>query len=304
MYSLDKYIDNIKKVLSNDETKMIMQVYIDLGYILRFDEDFYFGGTKMKKKLYFANPNLSFMDNSFISGKITCKSSSYILNYVLKKLGVDIKVVEDNHTFKKYRHIYNVISEKSGRIYSVDLQDDIMNIRYKARTASFGISLDGKKYTVPLSEQKDIHKSIGYIDDCYFDDYIYFLKSNLNMFNDYNSQIDFVLNNIDYKKININYFERRWMHEKILSSFFGEKLSSILYPLELYKRKEKEKLYINAFYLKNKNDIDIYLYSIDDFKYIKYNLEEYTNYSINNNLESRISIPGYRTMKNKVLKKY
>lgn len=301
MNALDKYIDDIKNNLSDDETTMIMQVYVDLGSKLRFDEDFYFGGSKMKKKLYFVNPNLDFINNSFSNGKITCKSSSYILNYVLKKLGVDIKVVEDHHTFKKYRHLYNVVTEKSGRVYSLDLQDDIMNIRYNARTISFGVSLDGKRYVVPLSLQKQIHKNIGYIDNCYYDDYLYTLKDALFMIDDYNSKVDFVLNNIDYGPVDVNYFERRWMHERIIHGLLNWNLENCLHTLELYRKDDESKEYINAYYLRNKNNIDIYMYSIPDNKYIKYNLEEYTDYSLKNNIESRSSIPGYRTMKNKQL---
>lgn len=301
MNKVDEYIDNLRNNLSDDETTMIMQVYVDLGLRLRYDEDFFFGGTLMKKKLYFANPNLDFINNSFLSGKITCKSSSHILKYVLNKLGVDVEVVIDNHTFKKYRHIYNVIHEKNGRVYKLDLQDDIANIKYKARTLGFGLSSDEKSYVVPLSEQKCIHKKIGYIDNCYYDDYIYFIKSNLDMFNDNYSKIDCVLNNIDYIKSDMNYFERRWFHARILNDLFGLELSRYLHTLELYKKDDNEKHYINAFYLRNKNSIDIYMYSVDDYKYVKYSLEEYTNYSLENNIESRNNIPGYRTMRNKLL---
>lgn len=298
MNKLDQYIEYLKTFISSDETTMIMQVYIDLAKRLNFDSNFYFGGSKAKKELYFTAPSTNFLNNCFELGKITCKASSYILNYILKRLDVDIKVIEDNHTFKKYRHIYNIIKEKNGRLYSIDLQDDIMNIRHKAMTTSFGLSNDEKSYVVPLIEQKKIHKNIGYINNCYYDDYIYLIKSYISMFEDNKSKIDFVLNNIDLDKNNVSYFDRRWMHEKVIRLLFND---VNLYPLELYKKDNNNKEYINAFYLNVKNKVYIYIYSQTEYRYKIYSLEEYINYSIDNNIESRNNIPGFRSIKNKIL---
>ena len=306
MYEIDKYINNVNdKLDKSNETKLIMQIYIDLGLRLTFDEDFFFGGTKRKKELYFSPHNISYLDNFFKSGKVTCVSSSYILDYILKKFGIDSRVVADTKDFRRYKHVYNVIKEKSGKTYSIDLQDDIMNIRTHSRTWSFGLSLDGNSYVVALNHQKEIHKSIGYISNTnnYSDDYIYVLKNYLSYFSDFNSKIYFILENIDYEKYDINYFERRWMHEKILRELLSYKELSLVHSLELFKRSDNKKEYINAFYIKNKNNIDIYVYEIDHYKYNKYTIEDYVIYANTNNIESRMNIPGYRTVRNKVLVK-
>ena len=307
MYEIDKYINNVNdKLDKSNETKLIMQIYIDLGLRFKFDEEFFFGGTKKKKELYFAPHNISYLDNFFKLGKVTCISSAYILDYILKRLGVDSKVVADTKDFRRYKHVYNVIKEKNGKTYSIDLQDDIMNIRTHSRTWSFGLSLDGNSYVIDLNTQKNIHKSIGYVNDTnnYSDDYIYVLKNYLSYYNDFNSKINFILENIDIKKNDINYFERRWMHEKMLRSLFDEKeLISKLHTLELFKRNETKREYINAFYVKNKNNIDIYIYDTDNYKYNKYSLSEYVIYANTNNIESRMNIPGYRTARNKILVK-
>ena len=307
MYEIDKYINNINdKLDKSNETKLIMQIYIDLGLRFKFDEDFFFGGTKKKKELYFAPHNISYLDKYFKLGKVTCVSSSYILDYILKRLGVDSRVVADTKDFRRYKHVYNVIKEKNGKTYSIDLQDDIMNIRIHSITCSFGLSLDGNSYVVDLKSQKEIHKSIGYISNTnnYSDDYMYVLKSYLSYFNIFNSKIDFVLENIDINKNDISYFERRWMHERILRYLFNEKeLTTKLHSLELFKRSDNKKEYINAFYVKNKNNIDIYMYDIDNYKYNKYTIEDYVIYANTNNIESRMNIPGYRTVRNKVLVK-
>lgn len=306
MYEIDKYINYIKNKLDkSNETKLIMQIYIDLGLRFNFDEDFFFGGTKKKKELYFAPHNISYLDNYFNSGKVTCVSSAYILDYILKKFEIDSRVVADTKDFRRYKHVYNVINEKSGKKYSIDLQDDIMNIRTHSRTWSFGLSLAGDSYIVDLNTQKEIHKSIGYISDNnnYSDDYMYVIKNYLSYFNDFNSKIDFVLENIDFEKYDISYFERRWMHEKILRELLSYKELSLVHSLELFKRSDNKKEYINAFYVKNKNDIDIYVYEIDNYKYNKYTLDDYVIYASGNNIESRMSIPGYRTVRNKVLVK-
>ena len=259
MNELDYYISKLKhRLCSANETKLIMQIYIDLGLRLVFDEDFFFGGTKKKKELYFSPHSIYYLDKFFESGKITCISSSYILNYILNKLNINSRVVTDTKDFRRYKHVYNVIKEKNGKTYSIDLQDDIMNIRTHSRTWSFGLSLDGNSYVIDLNTQKNIHKSIGYVNDTnnYSDDYIYVLKNYLSYYNDFNSKINFILENIDIKKNDINYFERRWMHEKMLRSLFDEKeLISKLHTLELFKRNETKREYINAFYV---NIISIY----------------------------------------------
>ena len=307
MYEIDKYINYIKnKIDKSNETKLIMQVYIDLGLRLTFDEDFFFGGTKKKKDLYFAPHNISYLDNLFKSGKVTCVSSAYILDYILKKLEIDSRVVADTKDFRRYKHIYNVIKEKSGKTYSIDLQDDIMNVRTHSRTWSFGLSLAGDSYVVDLNHQKEIHKSIEYIsnNNNYSDDYMYLLKDYLSYFSDFNNKIGFILENIDIAKHDINYFERRWMHERMIRYLFNEKeLTTKLHSLELFKRSDNKKEYINAFYVKNKNNIDIYIYDIDNYKYNKYTLDDYVIYAADNNIESRMNIPGYRTARNKVLVK-
>ena len=304
MYEIDKYINYIKNKLDkSNETKLIMQIYIDLGLRFKFDEDFFFGGTKKKKELYFAPHNISYLDNFFKSGKVTCVSSSYILDYILKRFGIDSRVVADTTNFRRYKHVYNVIKEKSGKTYSIDLQDDIMNIRTHSRTWSFGLSLAGDSYVVDLNHQKEIHKSIGYISNTnnYSDDYMYLLKDYLLYFNGFNSKIDFALENIDFEKYDISYFERRWMHEKIIRELLSYKELSLVHSLELFKRSDNKKEYINAFYVKNKNNIDIYVYDIENYKYNKYSLEDFAIYTNSNNIESRMSIPGYRTVRNKVL---
>ena len=300
MYEIDKYINYIKNKLDkNNETKLIMQIYIDLGLRFKFDEDFFFGGTKKKKELYFAPHNISYLDNFFKSGKVTCVSSSYILDYILKRFGIDSRVVADTTNFRRYKHVYNVIKEKSGKTYSIDLQDDIMNIRTHSRTWSFGLSLAGDSYVVDLNHQKEIHKSIGYISNTnnYSDDYMYLLKDYLLYFNGFNSKIDFALENIDFEKYDIS----RWMHEKIIRELLSYKELSLVHSLELFKRSDNKKEYINAFYVKNKNNIDIYVYDIENYKYNKYSLEDFAIYTNSNNIESRMSIPGYRTVRNKVL---
>lgn len=198
-----------------------------------------------------------------------------------------------------------MIKDNCGKTYSIDLQDDIMNIRTHSRTWSFGFSLNGNNYIVDLNKQKSIHKSIGYISDTdsYSDDYIYVLKNYLSYYDDFYDKINSVLENIDMKNYDINYFERRWLHEKILRYLFDYNELSLIHSLELFRRNEEAREYINAFYVKNKNNIDIYIYDIENYKYNKYTLEDYVMYADNNNIESRMNIPGYRTVRNKVLVK-
>ena len=68
MYEIDKYINYIKnKIDKSNETKLIMQVYIDLGLRLTFDEDFFFIETTQHKQSHFAPHTISYLSNFFTS---------------------------------------------------------------------------------------------------------------------------------------------------------------------------------------------------------------------------------------------
>ena len=242
--SLDDYIEKINNYINENtnlnEEEIIMYVYIDLAKKLKFDPDFFFGGTKIKKQIYNNSQYINELNKCFSNNKIICRSSSYILEYVLTKLNVKIRTIYENNPLKKYQHVLNVITPANGeKEYTVDLQTDISNICYHNFTVNFGKSLkNDNEYVIEPLRQKQIHLKLGYIssNNMYADEYIDLFKIFTTSDMSFAEKIDLVLKNIDpYPYPNIGYWERRWQHEKILSSLFDEKeLRNKLNIVEFY----------------------------------------------------------------------
>lgn len=301
MEELDKYIEKVKQKINNieqqtkeklKEEEIVMLVYIDLGNILSFDQDFYFGGTKKSKQIYLESSSDFYLDKIFKRKKIVCQSASKILEYILRNLKINIKTVTDYEDNKKFHHVCNIIYPKdNSEPYSIDLQDDIENIRYHTLTKSFGLSLDNQEnYVISRQRQKEIHEKIGYISrkNPYTEEYLYLLKYDMMQMDDIYEKLDHVLTHIEpYDNIEINYWEKRWKHEKILDELFpNRQLEKIIHRVECFKRNENnEKQFINCYYIQKKENIIVYYYEQQTNEYKKYNVYEFAQKIIEENIE-------------------
>lgn len=303
MSNLEQYIKNVteyfKKHPDYTETEKIMYVYLDLGKKFKFDQDFYFGGSKKRKKIYDHSNFMDYLEESFDKNTIICKSCAKICEHIFKALGINCLTKTDEYDIRTYKHVYNIIIPKDGsESYSIDLQDDIENIEFHAFTKNFGLSLyDSKSYVVPMQEQKSIHKKLGYISDKnpYMDGYIYLFKQDLGLFPNFNEKIDFVLQNIDPEELDgINYWERKWKHDKFIAELFPkEEIYKELHTLEVYKEKDGKKEFYNTYFTLDKGIPQIYIYSKNDYKYNKYSLTEFAK-KIESGFKSIQGIPGLK----------
>lgn len=312
MSNLENYIQNLKEYFNKNpdftETEKIMYVYIDLGKRFKFDQDFYFAGSKERKRIYEHSNFFDYLEESFEKNKIICKSSSKICEHILKSLGINCITLTDESDLRKYPHVYNIIIPKDGsESYSIDLQNDIENIEFHAFTRNFGLSImNGKSFVIPVKEQKRIHEKIGYVSEKnpYMDSYIYLFKQDLGMFETFNEKIDFVLQNIDPEKLDgINYWERRWKHEKFIEALFpAEELQNKLHTVEIYKKIGDKKKFYNAYFVMEKQKPIIYIYSEDDFKYNKISVEEFAKMEQEKgfNCTQEQRIPGINKAKRKL----
>ena len=301
---LDEYVIKMQKYLEKNpltEREIVMYVYLDLGMMFKFDKDFFFGGSKMRRDMYTNAFYIDTLCNCFKTKKIMCKSVSYILRYILSSLGINIKVIEDEMDTRKYKHVLNLIKPMDGsEEYTIDLQEDIINIQYHGFTKDFGLSKDRKKYVVSKEEQKRMHEKFGYISKTnpYVDEYLLLLKQSLSYFTSFKEKVEFVILNIDpIDYPNVPYFERRWRHKKILEELFvnpslpNDSLFEKVRILELYYLKEDgEKEYLNGFSIEH----NIYIYSDIDNTYIKYNIDEFAALVIEKNIFSNQNIPGLK----------
>ena len=310
---LEKYVVELKTFLEqNDlsETEIIMMVYLDLGLKLKFNKEFFFGGSKVRHDMYNGAFYLDNLNECLRKGEITCKSVSYLLRYVLSNLGINIKVIEDEEDMRKYKHVLNLIIPKDGtEPYTIDLQEDIINIHYHDKTFDFGLSRDGKSYVVSQEEQKRMHEKFGYIskNNPYVSEYIALLQYHLPLFSTFKEQVEFVLLNINpIDDTTVDYFERRWRHQRILEKLFVSKelsacsLWNKIRMIEIYRVNENgEKEFSNAFSI----DSSVYLYSISEGIYIKYTIDEFASKMLDEGLESNQNILGLKGALNRIKNK-
>lgn len=309
MSNLEKYIKNLTEYFNNQssftETEKIMYVYLDLGKSFKFDQDFYFGGSKLRKRIYDHSSFNDYLEECFDKKTIICKSSARICQHIFSSLGIKCLVQTDDYDLRKYKHVYNIIVPSDGsESYSIDLQNDIENIKFHAFPKNFGISLfDEKSYVIPVQEQKEIHKKLGYVSKShpYMDEYIYLFKQDLGSLTTFNEKIDLILQNIDPEELyGINYWERRWKHEKFISNLLpADEIEHKLHTLEVYKEENNQKKFYNAYFIMEKNRPTIYMYSEKDYKYNKLSLKDFAKL-IKNGFISIQGVPGLNREINKL----
>lgn len=299
---LDDYVleikNNLKQIPNLTEEEIIMFVYLDLARRFKFDDDFFFGGSKRKKQIYHNSRYISELNKCFENNKIICRSSSYILEYVLTKLNIKIRTIYENNPLKKYQHVLNVITPSDGsEEYSIDLQNDIANICYHNFTSNFGKSIDNDNtFIISKERQKQIHQKLGYIssNNMYCDDYIELFKMYTLSDIPFSEKIDLVLKNIDpYPYPNINYWERRWHHEYILDQLFdSSELKNKLNTVEFYTINNNIKEYNTGFFVCTKEGTIVYYYSKDNYCYDTYYLSEFARKVLDEDIHYNQGIMG------------
>ena len=125
MSSLEKYIEEVKENTENfSDIEKLRYVYLDLGKRFSFNLDFSFGNSETKKKIYNKSHKSNELEQSMENNTIICKTSSTIYEYIMKKLGVNIKTETDDMDMRKYPHTYNVVTTKENKKYN--LKNDII----------------------------------------------------------------------------------------------------------------------------------------------------------------------------------
>lgn len=282
MSNLSEYIERVKEYKKQNpnisEEMLIRYVYMDLGKRFSFDLEFSFGNTKTKQSIY-ARGDEDDLNEAMESNIVICKTVSYILEYILKSLGVDIITVVDHVEETKFPHMYNIVTQKDGKKYSVDLQEDMENIQSNSFTKNYGLALDFDK--LPVIKRFDIEqmdRALGFIDDehYYSDDYLYLLKSDIGYFTDFAEKVEFVLENIDiHENKNIQYAERKWHHKKILKELFTKEELQKIQMIDCYQEVGNEKKYKNCIAVSASGQTVIYMYSVEENRYCRMTIQEF-----------------------------
>lgn len=279
MSSIDDYVEKIKKETQGfSEEEMIRHIYIDLGKRLAFNLKFYLGNSKTKQQVY-AHSKRNVAGEALEQNIIICKDSSYIMEAILTKLGVDIITIVMPNDDRKCAHVYNIVKPKNGKKpYVLDLQVDMENIQAHMRTTEFGKIAGERGFTVTRDELEEIDFKIGYItkENYYTDEYINLLRLNAPMFEDFGERMKFILENIDINENKkMGYAERVKHHETILEKVLPREDLFRISQFDCYKENENGREYITCITVNvPKKGTDIYLFSVGDNQYKKVSVEE------------------------------
>lgn len=301
MSNLSRYIDKIKEYKNQNpdisEEKLIRYVYWDLGKRFSFNLDFFYTNRKTKQRIYANSKSEEDLEEAMGSGIVICRSAAYLLEYILKKQGINIRTVVAPNDTRKCPHMYNIVTPKNGEEYIIDLQEDMQNIQSHSFTKNFGLSTKPKKMPVISRftiEQMD--RELGYIDDnnYYSDDYLYLLKSDIGYFTDFAEKVQFVLENIDiHENPDIQYQERKWHHDKILKELFSAEELKRIHLIDCYQGDGEEREYKNCIAIERSKGTDIYMYAVEQNRYLKMTIQEFAK-QVQNGLIHEQGIPGLR----------
>lgn len=295
MNKLEEYIEQIKKYKSQhsdiSEVELIRHVYIDLGKRFSFDERFLpFGSSKARQNQYkYHSQSIKDLEECMKTNTVICKSVAYILEYILKEFGVNIRTVVEPTDQRKCPHMYNIITPENGAPYIIDLQEDMYNIQSHSFTKNFGLSTkDKKEYVISRFEQEQMDRKSGYISDgnYYSDDYLYLLKYYADLIEDFDERARFIIENIDiYDNPNMKYTDRQWHHKTILEEFFSSKEFKYrteyrpsmgkIRMIDCYKDIENQREYVNCIAIQTKDGTEIYIYNKDESRYCKISLIDF-----------------------------
>lgn len=155
--SADKIIEKIPEGLS--ELEKARYIYIQLGKLFVFDEKYWLGNEKSKKRIYKQAINSDIDIRKIKKGnKSICVSISKTYKRLLKQIGIRAEIYKEDFDDP---HVFCAIFIK-GRSYKADLQRDLKYIQAQRKTRHFGNSMDE---TMPSIEEKiinNIDEKIGY----------------------------------------------------------------------------------------------------------------------------------------------
>lgn len=137
-------VEEIKRILDGEEgesnedieIKLALYLYIKLAELKSCDERIYFGNREeIARCIRESRRDSMEISRAVRKRKLTCISLSHLYKKVLKNIGIECDVVQED---LRDVHLNNVITLKSGRKIPVDLQQDLYRIQAKMKPLFFG----------------------------------------------------------------------------------------------------------------------------------------------------------------------
>ena len=191
-------------------------VYLELGKMVSFNEEYWFGNNKIKNKIYKSQTKIEDLKD-IKNNKIICVSLSNLYNYMMGRIG--IKAVQA-HDVNDSRHVYSEF-EIDGKRYKADLQKDLHFIQTKRRTWEFGeIDVLVADSEVNTEEIEKIDAKIGYSyqGEKNFRRLIANIENEIKKVDELDKKMNIILNKIsEYEDISkMGYSEKIWYYHYII----------------------------------------------------------------------------------------
>ena len=191
-------------------------VYLELGKMVSFNEEYWFGNSKIKNKIYKSQTKIEDLKD-IKNNKIICVSLSNLYNYMMGRIG--IKAVQA-HDVNDSRHVYSEF-EIDGKRYKADLQKDLHFIQTKRRTGEFGeIDVSVADSEVNTEEIEKIDAKIGYSyqGEKNFRRLIANIENEIKKVDELDKKMNIILNKIsEYEDISkMGYSEKIWYYYYII----------------------------------------------------------------------------------------
>lgn len=191
-------------------------VYLELGKMVSFNEEYWFGNNKIKNKIYKSQTKIEDLKD-IKNNKIICVSLSNLYNYMMGRIG--IKAVQA-HDVNDSRHVYSEF-EIDGKRYKADLQKDLHFIQTKRRTWEFGeIDVSVADSEVNTEEIEKIDAKIGYSyqGEKNFRRLITNIENEIKKVDELDKKMNIILNKIsEYEDISkMEYSEKIWYYYYII----------------------------------------------------------------------------------------
>lgn len=150
------------------QKKIAMYLYIELGKAKVFDEKWFLGNQKERKKIEkLSKRERNNIDLLIKKRKLVCITLSALYNRLLKDFGIKSRVIQ---LYDNDPHCSNLIALSSGEQIVVDLQKDLDKIHTKRKTQYFGFKYSHGELTgEKLSEEElfELQKECGYVENEY-----------------------------------------------------------------------------------------------------------------------------------------
>lgn len=277
-------IEKIKQEMPNfkgneeeREVKKALYIYTQLGKMKSFDEEYYFGNSQTRKKIYkLAERARKDIEEVASKRKIICVSLTHLFCNILREFEINAIASEPE---EDDGHIHPILVTKNKKVLVADLQLDLENIQTKSRLEHFEY-LGDLEEGVKNSDQKKLTKmliEIGYIKDelDYKNAEIANLKQKIQNKNPHESlklileSEELYRGNEEMGIVEINKFYKGTI-KKLIPQFLGKKV----FIFNCYKeKKDKQKDYTLCVF-SEEDEIRPYLFSKKERRFLKVEIQK------------------------------